>query len=88
MSRLQSGCLALVVGFDYEDDLLGEVVSLVEYKPVGSYDTPEGVVLSIDDWIIKTRANEEFCVSARNLLLLGDKQTQDELVKEREIENS
>lgn len=88
MSRLQVGGLALVVGFDHEDDFLGKVVRLEEYRPSGIYGCPSGVVLSIDDWIVSDDSGEVVCISSKHLVPLGDKQTQDELAKEKEIENA
>ena len=86
MSRLQVGGLALVIGFDYEDDFLGKVVTLKEYRGFGFYDSPVGMILSSDDWIVSDGCSDDVCISAKNLMPLGDKQTQDELAKEKELE--
>ena len=88
MSRLQVGGLALVIGFDYKDDFLGKVVTLKEYRGFGFYGSPNGMVLSSDDWIVSDGCGGDVCISAKNLMPLGDKQTQDELAKEKELEQS
>lgn len=87
-NRLQVGCLALVIGFDYEDDFLGKVVVLKEYRTAGAYNSANGIVFSSDDWIVSDGCSDDVCISAKYLMPLGDKQTQDELAKEREIENN
>ena len=82
MSRLQVGGLALVIGFDYEDDFLGKVVTLKEYRANGIYRSAGGIVLSTDDWVVSDGCSSDVCISAKHLMPLGDKQTQDELSKE------
>ena len=86
MSRLQVGGLALVIGFDYEDDFLGKIVTLKEYRGFGLYGSPVGMILSSDDWIVFDGCSDDVCISSKNLMPLGDKQTQNELAKEKELE--
>lgn len=92
MSRLQVGGLALVIGG--LDQNLGKIVKLVSF--VGSVDNTyakgsdywlsesDGLVGRMPSGIIKpvSRTN----IKAIHLLPLGDKQTQDELSKEKETE--
>ena len=93
MSRLQVGCEALIVGFTKCDRNLGKTVGLDEYKGTLLFDTGEIVEdmwqVSGIDLIWKDGTPQDYCfVQSKHLMPLGDKQTQDELAKESEIENT
>jgi hypothetical protein len=96
-NRLQVGGLALVIGSETGvDDNMGMVVTLTEY--IGEYDHP--LARNNDYWrvsgdgIVAITAGgkivlvQETVTSAKFLMPLGDKKTQDELAKEKEIENA
>lgn len=87
-NRLQVGGLALIVKGDYSDLNVGKTVELASYLgKFGDIDDTwfiyceEG--LYIDDGTIKN----EGAIESHRLMPLGDKQTQDELAKEKELEN-
>ncbi|WVH13595.1 hypothetical protein [Acinetobacter phage vB_AbaM_fThrA] len=95
MSRLQAGGLALIIGTETgRDDNLGKVVTLDSYIGVN----PHPLAKNSDYWLVKSDdligvypngfigKTNTMAVSAKNLMPLGDKQTQDELAKEKEIE--
>lgn len=92
MSRLQAGGLALVIGFEYCPHNLGKVVKLEAHIGVARYSNGS---IGCDVWEVSgdilNRGFKEIgnmhCES-KYLMPLGDKQTQDELAKEREIENA
>lgn len=91
MSRLQAGGLALIVGFTKCDRNLGKTVRLDEYKGELSFDTGEVISdlwqVSGDDLVWVDGSKQDYCyVQSKNLIPLGDKQTQDELAKEKEHE--
>lgn len=92
MSRLRVGGLALVIGFTKQDFNLGKVVRLDMYK--GRLHFREGEIID-DLWQCSGDVLDSDCqsvpyvfIQSHNLLPLGDKQTQDELMKEKEIENA
>lgn len=81
MSRLQVGGLALVINADNKNNI-GKVVSLIGY--VGCYAwIDDGWEVGIENGInILGERTSRGVLSAKNLMPLGDKQTQDELSKE------
>lgn len=87
MSRLQVGGLALVINAENESNI-GKVVSLIGY--VGCYAwLDDGWEVAIDNGInVLGERVGRGVLSAKNLMPLGDKQTQDELAKEKENENA
>ena len=87
MSRLQVGGLALVVK-DQDERNIGNVVSL--YAHYDEYMGDKDVWLfDCNDGMYVNRALKYTCIGAESCDLspLGDKQTQDELEKEKELEN-
>ena len=95
MSRLQVGGLALIIGSESGFDVnCGRVVELVKF--VGALDSP--VAKHDDYWVIscenlhvkacsgKVGLSHQSNCSAKYLMPLGDKQTQDELAKEKGVE--
>ena len=93
MSRLQVGGLALVVGSGYgrPEYNIGKVVSLLEYHESLEFD--DGAVYN-NCWSV-TSHNIQFSdgeygdwvvIESKNLMPLGDKKTQDELMKEKELQ--
>lgn len=92
MSRLQVGGLALIVGFTKCDRNVGKIVRLDEYEGELSFNTGETIndlwKVSGDDLIWKDGTWQDYCyVQSKNLMPLSDKQTQDELARELEIES-
>ena len=85
MSRLQVGGLALVINAENKNNI-GRVVSLIRY--VGCYAwVDDGWEVGIDSGInILGEKTSRGVLSAKTLMPLGDKQTQDEFRKE-ELEN-
>lgn len=85
MNRLQVGGLALIIKAGINDSNVGKVVKLIEYLgAIGKYDSA---------WLVGGElVNElgeiidEANISQCRLMPLGDKQTQDELAKEKELE--
>lgn len=86
-NRLQVGGLALVINAENKNNI-GKVVSLIAY--VGCYAwVDDGWEVGIKNGInIFGEKTSRGVLSAKNLMPLGDKQTQDELAKEREIESA
>lgn len=94
MSRLQVGGLALIVGYEYNTMNLGKVVRL--HKHVGAIHgmSPYGVSSTDNAWLVYSDDLVDFngkkirkiLVESKHLMPLGDKQTQDELAKEKELE--
>lgn len=96
MSRLQVGGLALVIGSKYEENV-GRVVRLIEYRGLlkSPFDGKE-----YDYWKVKYDSpvlgknrlglelnGEIIHTASKNLMPLGDKQTQDELLRESKLDN-
>ena len=87
MSRLQAGGLALIIHSRFTENI-GRVVKLV--KNMGVHDVGYG---ELDCWCIECekittglgKRNNSLHPS-KYLMPLGDKQTQDELAKEKELE--
>lgn len=91
MSKLQIGGLALIVGFTLCDRNLGKTVKLDAYKGKCCFDDGSSFddmwQVSGDDLIWADGRPQDYCfVQSKNLMPLGDKQTQDELAKEKEHE--
>ncbi len=93
MSRLQVGGLALIIKARVNDSNVGKVVELRKYYP--SIITVQGDSL-IDAWDcycesglidMSGKVRDVACFESHRLIPLGDKQTQDELAKEKELEN-
>lgn len=90
MSRLQVGGLALIIKGYKSDENVGKVVRLISFhgdefgfKDLWStthenlvFDTPTGKCMA-----------DKCLIQQDRLIPLGDKQTQDELAKEKEFEN-
>ena len=92
MSRLQVGGLALIVGYDNSPHNLGITVELVEFMPVAYFDDGE---IKTNAWAVNSTdlvgrdgitPCHEMIYRQEHLQPLGDKQTQDELAKEKEHE--
>lgn len=92
MSRLQVGGLALIVGFDNSPHNLGVAVELVEFMPFAYFDDGE---VKTNAWAVRSKylvgrdgftPYHEMIYRQEHLQPLGDKQTQDELMKEKESE--
>lgn len=92
MSRLQVGGLALIIKGISTQENVGKVVVLKKHYP--STITMQGNSL-IDAWdcycesgLIDIRGKVRYvaCFESHRLIPLGDKQTQDELAKEKELE--
>lgn len=81
MSRLQVGSLALVLN-SIDENLIGEVVLLINHDGFG-ISPHDGNVYDYWDFNFEGKVCQlpDFC-----LMPLGDKQTQDELVREKELE--
>ena len=85
MSRLQVGGLALIINAENKNNI-GRVVSLIRYVGCCAW-IDDGWEVGIDNGInILGERTSRGVLSAKNLMPLGDKQTQDELRKE-ELEN-
>lgn len=89
MSRLKVGGLALIVGYTLCDRNLGKTVKLDAYK--GTCHFNDGTVIddmwqvSGEDLTWKDGSYQDYCyVQSKNLMPLGDEQTQDEFKKELE----
>lgn len=85
MSRLQVGGLALVID-DINEDAIGNIVTLVEYLEEC---TCTFGITRFDMWVVDHESNDKdktYACYSRNLMPLGDKQTQDELLREPQIE--
>ena len=85
MNRLQVGGLALIIKAGINDSNVGKVVKLIEYSgAIGKYDSTWLVggelVNELGDVI------DEANISQCRLMPLGDKQGQDEIMKEKELE--
>lgn len=85
MSRLQVGGLALIIKSGVDDLNVGKVVELVSH--LGNY---KGMM---NAWLVKGKVFNklggiicEGYIEQDRLMPLGDKQTQDELMKEKELE--
>lgn len=85
MSRLQVGGLALIIKSGADDLNVGKVVELVSH--LGNYKD------MMNAWLVKGKVFNELgriiCeghIEQDRLMPLGDKQTQDELMKEKELE--
>jgi len=93
MSRLQVGGLALIVGYDYSPHNLGVVVELLEFMPVAYFSDGEIKTncwkVAGDDLIFRDGVTKADWMVYRqeHLQPLGDKQTQDEIAKEKDLEN-
>lgn len=92
MSRLQVGGLALIIKGATTQMNVGKVVELRKHYP--STITVQGNSL-IDAWdcycesgLVDTsgKVRDVACFESHRLIPLGDKQTQDELAKEKELE--
>lgn len=87
MSRLQVGGLALVLNSQFNENI-GKVVKLVRHAGILESEM-YGVV---DFWVVNGELkgtvldNADGVVPTKYLMPLGDKQTQDELAKEKELE--
>ena len=87
MSRLQVGGLALVLNSQFPENI-GKVVKLVRHAGILESEM-YGVV---DFWVVNGELkgtvsdNADGVVPTKYLMPLGDKQTQDELAKEKELE--
>lgn len=95
MSRLQVGGLALIIN-DTELENIGKIVKLLAFhgnSMRGKFSMSivyDGWNVSCDDGLMfpdGVLRNEIGLISSKNLIPLGDKQTQDELAKEKEFEN-
>lgn len=84
MSRLQVGGLALVVQSKHSDNI-GCVVELISF--IGRQESPWEVGRYFDYWEIKYNHRPKTMFAPSHCLMpLGDKQTQDKLAKEKELE--
>lgn len=92
MRRLQVGGMALIIKAGLNDLNVGKTVVIKEY--FASKSTKEGGFL-IGAWscfseeglyTVSGELTNIACFESHRLMPLGDKQTQDELAKEREIE--
>ena len=94
MSRLQVGGLALIIN-DTELENIGKVVRLVAFqgnKMRGKF----SMSIVYDGWNVSCENGLMFpdgilrnsigLISSKNLMPLGDKQAQDEIMKEKELE--
>lgn len=86
-NRLQVGGLALIINAENKNNI-GRVVSLIRYVGCCAW-IDDGWEVSIDNGInILGERTSRGVLSAKNLMPLGDQKTQDELAKEKEIENA
>lgn len=93
MSRLQVGGLALIIN-DTEIENIGKTVNLIRYVD-GDRRGLYSMVILYDHWEVYSNDGLMFpdgivrniagLISSKNLMPLGDKQTQDELMKEKEL---
>lgn len=87
-NRLQVGGLALVVGFTTYDQNVGKIVRLIEFSSNQLFD--DGQILDVwkcvgEDLTWPDGMPLDYgYFEPKNLMPLGDKQTQDELAKELE----
>lgn len=97
MSRLQVGGLAMIISDVVCPENAGKVVKIIAYHDVAECIDENGIHLAYGLWEVscesgivgkngEIRFNGGVGYEGKYLLPLGDKQTQDELAKEREIE--
>lgn len=92
MSRLQVGGLALIIHANLHENI-GKSVRLIsfvgQYRSKGFGERDDFWQIESDDIVLFSKGNTGIvCHPAQYLMPLGDKQTQDELAKEKEIENA
>ena len=95
MRRLQVGWLALIVN-DTEQENIGKTVKLIQYRGESVRGKFSMSIIN-DCWEVHCDDGLMFpdgsinkingFTSSRNLMPLGDQQTQDELAKEKELEH-
>lgn len=94
MGRLQVSGLAVIVGYDNSPHNLGVVVELVKFMPVAYFEDGE---IKTNAWEVYSEdlIGRDGVTPCHNMIYrqehlqpLGDKQTQDELAKEKEFENA
>lgn len=88
MSRLQVGGLALIIKGKGSDENVGKVVELTLYLGNHKSITDAWICYCEDGFLMDNKTiQNEGAIEAHRLMPLGDKQTQDELLRESELEN-
>lgn len=88
-NRLQVGGLALIIKGDYSDLNVGKTVELTSY--LGKFgDIGDAWFVYCEDGLVMDdfKLKNEGAIASHRLMPLGDKQTQDELAKEKELEDA
>ncbi len=88
MSRLQVGGLALIIKGRIDDRNVGKAVKLIEFVENYCGIGPAWQVMCEDGLDMNGYIAKYAFTERHRLIPLGDKQTQDELAKEKEIENA